>query len=67
MTTQTIGRPRDLLGAEILCPHCNQMLTVMHTFPTFSWMAGVDDTGKDNEYCVVTLSDGASARFWRKE
>jgi len=55
-------RREDWLGAVVLCPHCNQQLTIIDAdgphigfnpqllVPDLAW--------------VVTLSDGYEARMW---
>ncbi len=57
--------PDRLLGALMLCPHCDKMLPVVKVSNDVH--EGTDPSGKPNTYFIIMLSDGGTARFWQEE
>lgn len=57
--------PERLLGATMLCPHCNQKLRVVRVVKDFT--EGTDPSGQPNRWFPIMLEDGEWARMWEKE
>lgn len=55
-------RRSDLLGKYVVCPHCAQTLKVIDAHgPHVGYNPTLDAL---DQFFVLTLADGADARFW---
>jgi hypothetical protein len=54
----------NLLGAIILCPHCNQKLRVINVGEPVD---GTNPGGQKDQYFPIQLADGYWARMWKTE
>lgn len=53
----------DIMGAIILCPHCDQKLKVIEVTPIALWGRNPDD-GRDDRWFAIKLEDDTWVRFW---
>jgi hypothetical protein len=55
-------RASDILGALILCPHCQQRLRVIDVDGPY--LGYNPELRALDRFFIVTFTDGASSRFW---